>query len=208
MTAASLADLVTYLPCDLMTKVDIASMAHGLECRRRFSTIAWSSWRPRCRSRYKLRGGRGKRILREAFGDLLPRQRHAAAEDGLWRAAGPLVSPRAAATSRARCCSIRAALGRGYFRPGAVERLLDEHQPARSTTAIGCGRCWCSSCGSGSGSTVTGCARGGADRGIDLRANVVASAPSDRLMTDRSDRRRREGALSPLGQLAEVDKMH
>ena len=30
VTAAALADLTSYLPCDLMVKVDIASMAHGL----------------------------------------------------------------------------------------------------------------------------------------------------------------------------------
>ena len=34
ITRASISDILSYLPCDLMTKVDIASMAHALEVRQ------------------------------------------------------------------------------------------------------------------------------------------------------------------------------
>ena len=72
VTAVSLADLVTYLPCDLMTKVDIASMAHGLECRQPFLDHRVVELAARMPRRLKFRRGRGKRILREVFADLLP----------------------------------------------------------------------------------------------------------------------------------------
>ena len=73
VTAFSLADLVTYLPCDLMTKVDIASMAHGLECRAPFLDYRVVELAARMPAGLKFRHGRGKRILRQTFSDLLPK---------------------------------------------------------------------------------------------------------------------------------------
>lgn len=72
VTAITLVDLQTYLPCDLMTKVDIASMAHGLECRQPFLDYRVVEWAARLPLRFKLRWGAGKRMLRRAFGPLLP----------------------------------------------------------------------------------------------------------------------------------------
>jgi len=66
--AAGMADLVTYLPNDILTKVDIASMANGLEVRCPFldrKVVDLALQMPT-----QLR--KGKAILRHAFGGILP----------------------------------------------------------------------------------------------------------------------------------------
>ena len=72
VTKASLADLETYLPCDLLTKVDIASMAHGLEVRQPMLDYRVVELAASLPVSLKFRGRRGKLILRDAFGSLVP----------------------------------------------------------------------------------------------------------------------------------------
>lgn len=65
-------DLLTYLPYDLLVKVDIASMACSLECRSPFldhELVEFAAGLPR---EWLIRGRRGKQILRDWAGDLLP----------------------------------------------------------------------------------------------------------------------------------------
>ncbi|MBZ0205572.1 MAG: asparagine synthase (glutamine-hydrolyzing) [Flavobacteriales bacterium] len=72
MNGVLLADVASTLPNDMLYKVDLTSMAHGLEVRtpfldRRVVELAFS-----LPPEEKLRKGSGKHILREAFGDLVP----------------------------------------------------------------------------------------------------------------------------------------
>jgi len=130
VSQVALADLVTYLPCDLMTKVDIASMAHGLECRQPFLDHRVVELALEMPVRFKYRRGRGKRILRETFGDLVPpwvfrrpKMGFGVPLDRWFRhelrelAYDVLLASRTAA--------------RGYFRQPVVRRLLDEHVEGR-----------------------------------------------------------------------------
>lgn len=67
------ADTVTYLPDDILAKVDIASMATSLECRSPFLDHKVVEFAASLPSRYKLTmRGRSKHILKEAFADWLP----------------------------------------------------------------------------------------------------------------------------------------
>ena len=126
VTSTSLTDLVTYLPCDLMTKVDIASMAHSLECRQPFLDHRVVELAARMPIAEKFRRGHGKLILLEAFSDLLPRQIQRRKKMGFgvpldhWFR-GPL------AGFLREVLTDPSTLGRGLFRPDTVRRLLEEH---------------------------------------------------------------------------------
>jgi asparagine synthase (glutamine-hydrolysing) len=74
VTAATIADLLTYLPGDLLVKVDLASMRHSLECRGPFldhRVVELAVAMP-IRRKLRLRQGRSKVVLKRAFADLLP----------------------------------------------------------------------------------------------------------------------------------------
>ncbi len=73
ITRASMTDIQTYLPCDLMTKVDIASMAHGLEVRQPMLDYRLVEFAAALPVSLKFDGRRGKRLLRDAYEDRLPR---------------------------------------------------------------------------------------------------------------------------------------
>ncbi|MCW5970255.1 MAG: asparagine synthase (glutamine-hydrolyzing) [Blastocatellales bacterium] len=72
--AAMAVDVETYLPYDLLVKVDITSMANSLEARSPFLDHEVMELAARLPVGMKLRGRESKYILKRAFGDLLPRE--------------------------------------------------------------------------------------------------------------------------------------
>lgn len=72
VSRASLADLQTYLPGDLMTKVDIASMAHGLEVRQPMLDYRVVEFAASLPVSLKFRGKRGKLLLEDTFRERIP----------------------------------------------------------------------------------------------------------------------------------------
>jgi asparagine synthase (glutamine-hydrolysing) len=123
-------DTTTYLPGDLLVKVDIASMAVSLEGRSPFLDHPLVEFALGLPARLKLRNGRGKRVLRLALADLLPpeilerRKMGFAVPISRWFR-GELRD------FSADVLFSRTARKRPLFRAEAVRRIWQEHQAGR-----------------------------------------------------------------------------
>jgi asparagine synthase (glutamine-hydrolysing) len=119
------ADLATTLVDEMLTKVDRFTMAAGLEARVPFLDRGFVEWAFRQPGRYKVAGGTGKLVLREALRATLPaaagRAKHGFDMPlGVWLR-GPL------RTRLLDTLSAAAIRRRGLVRPEAVERLVAAH---------------------------------------------------------------------------------
>jgi asparagine synthase (glutamine-hydrolysing) len=130
MTTAALADLTTYLPCDLMTKVDMASMAHSLETRCPLLDYRVVELAAAWPASLKYRRGRGKRVLEQAFGDLLPREVFTRRKMGFGVPLGIWLRSELSSLTE-ELLGEDAVSRRGWFRPEAVRRLIAEHRSGR-----------------------------------------------------------------------------
>jgi asparagine synthase (glutamine-hydrolysing) len=129
---AMVADIVTYLPGDLLVKVDLASMAHSLECRAPFldhRVVELAVAMPLDR-KIHLRSGRTKVVLKQAFSDLLPPAIRKRSKMGF----GVPISRWFRAELRQELREVlldSVCLDRGLFRPETVTRLITEHQDGK-----------------------------------------------------------------------------
>lgn len=118
----------TYLLDDLLVKVDRMSMAASIEVRTPFLSNAMVKLAGEVPTGLKLRGGVTKYILKEAARRYLPSNIIDRPKKGF---GVPLAAwfrtPRLQSWLRDRLLD-STALGRGYYRPGVVEQVLDEHR--------------------------------------------------------------------------------
>jgi asparagine synthase (glutamine-hydrolysing) len=120
-------DMHTYLPGDILVKVDRASMAHSLEVRVPWldhELMGWAASLPRA---LKLAHREGKHLLKRAMEPRLPRNL-------LYRRKMGFAVPLATWFRGPLAGRVRAALASprlaetGYFDMAALGRLVDEHQ--------------------------------------------------------------------------------
>ncbi len=120
-------DLKTYLPGDILTKVDRASMAHSLEVRVPLLDHLLVEWLAGLPSGMKLHGREGKYIFKRALEPYLPK-------DLLYRPKMGFAVPlatwfRGPLRQRVREAVLGDAMRElGYFDLVTVERMIDQHQ--------------------------------------------------------------------------------
>ncbi|NYE60107.1 asparagine synthase (glutamine-hydrolyzing) [Duganella sp. 1224] len=120
-------DLKTYLPGDILTKVDRASMAHGLEVRVPLLDHPLVEWISGLPPELKLRGGIGKYLFKQALAPHLPEELLHRQKMGFSvPLADWLRGPLRARLQRSLASPVLAASE--MFNMGYVHQLMQQHQ--------------------------------------------------------------------------------
>jgi asparagine synthase (glutamine-hydrolysing) len=126
LSAAQYADIKTYLPGDILVKVDRASMANSLEVRAPFLDQGFAEWTTSLPAKQKIRGSEGKYILKRALESRLPQNILYRPKQGFsvplaeWFR-GPLQSTVRAALSGGQL------LETGWFEPRFISTAVEQH---------------------------------------------------------------------------------
>ena len=124
--ASLLADTMTYLPNDLLVKVDIASMAVSLEARSPFLDHHVIEFAASLPENLKLRGLTTKYLLKRVLAKLLPAENLQRRKMGFGVPIGHWLRGEMQKFLRETLLSEKA-LARGFFRPEAVTRMVELH---------------------------------------------------------------------------------
>lgn len=119
-------DTMSYLPCDLLVKTDITSMANSLEIRSPFLDHKLVEFAARIPSKFKLKGMTSKYILRKAFKKILPRQTLNREKSGFGVPIGRWLRDELKSYAYEVLLS-QESINRGYFKKEAIKKLLDQH---------------------------------------------------------------------------------
>ena len=123
---AAWADIHTYLPDDLLVKVDVASMAHSLECRSPFLDHVLMEWAAELPEEAKLQGDETKALLKQAMEPYLPHELLYRPKMGFGVPIDQWLRNEMKDYAYETLLSDRA-MARGLFNRDAVKQLLDLH---------------------------------------------------------------------------------
>jgi asparagine synthase (glutamine-hydrolysing) len=125
------ADEMVYLPDDLLVKMDLATMAHGLEARSPLLDHHVLELAASIPAELRFPGGRLKALLKDAFRELLPPGHLERPKTGFAIPAQEWFRGPWAEFARAHLLASDARVAR-YFEQRALERLITDHREGRA----------------------------------------------------------------------------
>ncbi|MEP6912689.1 MAG: asparagine synthase-related protein, partial [bacterium] len=132
--ASLLTDTMTYLPNDLLVKVDIASMAVSLEARSPFLDHHLIEFAASLPEKFKLRGLTTKYLLKNALKKILPSENLTRRKMGFGVPIGHWFRGSLRGFLQETLLSEKS-LARDLFNPAAVKRIVDDHVSSRRNYA-------------------------------------------------------------------------